>query len=66
MMLKLLFSRNTSKVINGSEENIKITTAEDFERVMSSFRALIMDIRIGNGFDVHAFEEGKFVILGRS
>ena len=23
-----------------------------------------MDIRIGNGFDVHAFEEGNFVILG--
>ena len=23
-----------------------------------------MDIRIGNGFDVHAFEEGDFVILG--
>ena len=23
-----------------------------------------MDIRIGNGFDVHAFEAGKFVILG--
>ena len=23
-----------------------------------------MDIRLGNGFDVHAFEAGKFVILG--
>ena len=23
-----------------------------------------MDIRLGNGFDVHAFEQGKFVILG--
>ena len=23
-----------------------------------------MDIRIGNGFDVHAFDTGKFVILG--
>ena len=23
-----------------------------------------MDIRVGNGFDVHAFEAGKFVILG--
>ena len=23
-----------------------------------------MDIRIGNGFDVHAFEKGNFVILG--
>jgi 2-C-methyl-D-erythritol 4-phosphate cytidylyltransferase/2-C-methyl-D-erythritol 2,4-cyclodiphosphate synthase len=23
-----------------------------------------MDIRIGNGFDVHAFEEGNSVILG--
>ena len=23
-----------------------------------------MDIRIGHGFDVHAFEEGNFVILG--
>ena len=40
----------------GSEENIKITTNNDL-------RSTANDCRTGNGFDVHAFEEGDGVII---
>ncbi len=46
----------------GSETNIKITTAEDFaraERLMEDE----MDIRTGNGYDVHRFGDGDHVML---
>ncbi|WP_300434251.1 bifunctional 2-C-methyl-D-erythritol 4-phosphate cytidylyltransferase/2-C-methyl-D-erythritol 2,4-cyclodiphosphate synthase [uncultured Mameliella sp.] len=46
----------------GDETNLKITTPEDFSRVDSYLRGN-MDIRLGNGFDVHAFEDGDHVIL---
>ncbi|SHG24709.1 bifunctional 2-C-methyl-D-erythritol 4-phosphate cytidylyltransferase/2-C-methyl-D-erythritol 2,4-cyclodiphosphate synthase [Cognatishimia maritima] len=46
----------------GAEENLKITTAEDFARAEHILRGH-MDIRLGNGYDVHAFEEGDHVIL---
>lgn len=46
----------------GDETNLKITTPEDFSRVDSYLRGK-MDIRLGNGFDVHAFEDGDHVIL---
>ena len=48
----------------GHPDNIKITTAEDFaraERILKERRA--MDIRLGNGFDVHAFGPGDQVTL---
>lgn len=48
-------------IVEGSEQNFKITTVADFARAE---KALInMDIRNGNGFDVHAFGMGNFVIL---
>lgn len=46
----------------GSEDNLKITWPDDFaraERLMGN----MMDIRMGNGFDVHAFEPGNHVWL---
>ncbi len=46
----------------GSELNMKITQAGDFaqaERLLGNG----MDIRVGNGFDVHAFGAGDHVIL---
>ena len=46
----------------GSEDNLKITWPDDFaraERLMGN----MMDIRMGNGFDVHAFEPGDHVWL---
>ena len=51
-------------VTPGDEENIKITHAEDFARAEAILRRrTTMDIRMGNGFDVHAFCGGDHVML---
>lgn len=49
-------------MVPGDERNIKITTAPDFERARKLLES-DMDIRVGNGFDVHAFEAGDSVTL---
>ena len=49
-------------IVPGDERNLKITTAGDFvraERLMGDG----MDIRVGNGFDVHRFADGDAVVL---
>ena len=45
-------------MVAGSEENRKITTAEDLQRVET------METRTAFGFDVHGFGPGKAVMLG--
>ncbi|MCR9086565.1 MAG: bifunctional 2-C-methyl-D-erythritol 4-phosphate cytidylyltransferase/2-C-methyl-D-erythritol 2,4-cyclodiphosphate synthase [Rhodobacteraceae bacterium] len=54
----------------GDEDNLKITHPGDFDRARAILAARAaqqgssaMDIRCGNGFDVHAFEAGDHVIL---
>lgn len=49
-------------IVPGEERNIKITHAEDFSRAEKLLEA-DMDVRTGNGFDVHAFTEGDHVTL---
>jgi 2-C-methyl-D-erythritol 4-phosphate cytidylyltransferase/2-C-methyl-D-erythritol 2,4-cyclodiphosphate synthase len=49
-------------IVQGDENNLKITTAADFARAAHLMESA-MDIRTGNGFDVHAFCEGDGVIL---
>ena len=49
-------------IVEGEEENIKITWPDDFARAERILQGS-MDIRIGNGFDVHAFTEGDHVVL---
>ncbi|MBR9842263.1 MAG: bifunctional 2-C-methyl-D-erythritol 4-phosphate cytidylyltransferase/2-C-methyl-D-erythritol 2,4-cyclodiphosphate synthase [Rhodobacteraceae bacterium] len=49
-------------IVPGNETNLKITAPEDFARMEKSLRGA-MDIRLGNGFDVHAFEDGDHVTL---
>ncbi len=49
-------------IVDGSENNLKITTPGDFARAEKILRGH-MDIRLGNGFDVHAFEDGDHVTL---
>ncbi|WP_375262931.1 bifunctional 2-C-methyl-D-erythritol 4-phosphate cytidylyltransferase/2-C-methyl-D-erythritol 2,4-cyclodiphosphate synthase [Palleronia sp.] len=49
-------------IVEGDERNLKITGPADFERAEHLLRGP-MDIRVGNGFDVHAFIEGDRVIL---
>jgi 2-C-methyl-D-erythritol 4-phosphate cytidylyltransferase/2-C-methyl-D-erythritol 2,4-cyclodiphosphate synthase len=49
-------------IVVGDERNLKITTPEDFIRA-EKLLGNKMDIRLGNGYDVHAFENGDHVIL---
>lgn len=49
-------------IVEGEEENIKITWPGDFDRAERILGGR-MDIRTGNGFDVHAFTEGDHVTL---
>jgi 2-C-methyl-D-erythritol 4-phosphate cytidylyltransferase/2-C-methyl-D-erythritol 2,4-cyclodiphosphate synthase len=49
-------------IVPGDERNLKITGPEDFARAERYLRDQ-MDIRCGNGFDVHAFGDGDHVIL---
>ena len=49
-------------IVAGDEANLKITTPGDFARMERILRGP-MDIRLGNGFDVHAFCEGDHVTL---
>jgi 2-C-methyl-D-erythritol 4-phosphate cytidylyltransferase/2-C-methyl-D-erythritol 2,4-cyclodiphosphate synthase len=49
-------------IVPGEERNLKITTPEDFARAEGFLREQ-MDIRTGNGFDVHAFGPGDSVVL---
>lgn len=53
-------------LVTGSERNIKLTTAEDFdlsERLTREFDAAAYETRTGTGYDVHAFAPGDAVIL---
>jgi 2-C-methyl-D-erythritol 4-phosphate cytidylyltransferase / 2-C-methyl-D-erythritol 2,4-cyclodiphosphate synthase len=49
-------------IVNGDEDNLKITLPADFKRAETILRGA-MDIRVGNGFDVHAFTAGDHVVL---
>ena len=52
-------------LVPGSPDNMKITQAEDFgmAETLLGRKATHMEYRTGHGFDVHAFEEGKAVII---
>jgi 2-C-methyl-D-erythritol 4-phosphate cytidylyltransferase/2-C-methyl-D-erythritol 2,4-cyclodiphosphate synthase len=50
-------------IIEGEEENLKLTYPGDFARAEQIIRGRTMDIRLGNGFDVHAFCDGDHVWL---
>ncbi|MGH6741566.1 MAG: 2-C-methyl-D-erythritol 2,4-cyclodiphosphate synthase, partial [Bradyrhizobium sp.] len=48
----------------GDSGNIKLTTEEDFAKAEARRIASLADLRLGNGFDVHAFGDGDHVWLG--
>lgn len=50
-------------IVEGDEENLKLTFPGDFARAERILRGRRMDIRTGSGFDVHAFTEGDHVWL---
>ncbi|MCE8511700.1 bifunctional 2-C-methyl-D-erythritol 4-phosphate cytidylyltransferase/2-C-methyl-D-erythritol 2,4-cyclodiphosphate synthase [Ruegeria pomeroyi] len=52
----------TVAIVPGDPDNLKITLAEDFARAERILRQ-DMDVRLGNGYDVHRFGPGDHVIL---
>ncbi|MBM2576500.1 bifunctional 2-C-methyl-D-erythritol 4-phosphate cytidylyltransferase/2-C-methyl-D-erythritol 2,4-cyclodiphosphate synthase [Jannaschia sp. Os4] len=53
----------TVRIVEGDERNIKITTAGDFARAEALLGGSGMDVRVGNGFDVHRFGPGDHAML---
>jgi 2-C-methyl-D-erythritol 4-phosphate cytidylyltransferase/2-C-methyl-D-erythritol 2,4-cyclodiphosphate synthase len=51
-------------VFAGESGNVKLTTEEDFAKAEARRIASLTDLRLGNGFDVHAFGDGDHVWLG--
>ncbi len=51
-------------VFEGDADNFKVTTMDDFLRAEARLTAICDDVRVGQGFDVHAFTEGDHVWLG--
>ncbi len=49
-------------IVPGDEDNLKITYPGDFARA-ERILGMQMDIRTGNGFDVHRFGDGDHVVL---
>lgn len=53
------------RIVSGSPENIKLTTKSDVEEGNKIVAARkFSDIRIGNGFDMHAFSVDRKLVLG--
>ncbi|WP_373356733.1 bifunctional 2-C-methyl-D-erythritol 4-phosphate cytidylyltransferase/2-C-methyl-D-erythritol 2,4-cyclodiphosphate synthase [Pseudoroseicyclus sp. CXY001] len=50
-------------IVPGEEDNLKVTHPEDFTRAARILEGTTMDIRTGNGFDVHRFGPGSEVWL---
>lgn len=49
-------------IVPGDTDNLKITRPEDFARA-ERILGTDMDVRLGNGYDVHRFGDGDHVIL---
>jgi len=51
-------------VFPGERDNFKVTTSDDLRAAEARLTDELADIRVGQGFDVHAFAEGDGVWLG--
>ena len=51
-------------VFEGDAGNMKITNAGDLEAAERRLAGDLSDVRVGSGYDVHAFEDGDHVWLG--
>jgi 2-C-methyl-D-erythritol 4-phosphate cytidylyltransferase / 2-C-methyl-D-erythritol 2,4-cyclodiphosphate synthase len=50
-------------IVGGSEENLKVTTADDLAAAERHLAARQGDVRVGQGFDVHPFGPGDHVMV---
>ncbi|MEH2509052.1 2-C-methyl-D-erythritol 4-phosphate cytidylyltransferase/2-C-methyl-D-erythritol 2,4-cyclodiphosphate synthase [Nitrobacteraceae bacterium AZCC 1564] len=53
----------TVATFEGDAANMKLTTPEDFAREEARLGAMLGDIRMGTGYDVHAFGDGDHLML---
>jgi len=53
----------TVATFEGDVANMKLTTPEDFAREEARLGAMLGDIRVGTGYDVHAFGDGDHLML---
>ena len=51
-------------VFEGDPANFKVTTMTDLQAAEARLAPALTDVRVGQGFDVHAFAEGDAVWLG--
>lgn len=58
------FAGHAVTVFDGDPGNTKITTNADLEAAERRLQTALLDIRTGQGFDVHAFVAGDHVWLG--
>ena len=50
-------------VVPGSEDNLKVTTAQDLAAAERLLASRTGDIRVGQGFDVHGFGPGDRIVI---
>jgi 2-C-methyl-D-erythritol 4-phosphate cytidylyltransferase / 2-C-methyl-D-erythritol 2,4-cyclodiphosphate synthase len=53
----------TPLLVAGSEDNVKVTTAEDLAAAERMIAVRQGDLRVGQGYDVHAFGSGDHVVI---
>jgi len=62
------WSGMTTRLVEGSGDNIKITTLSDLDKAINiskiEVNSKVMDVRTGNGYDLHRLVPGEGVILG--
>ncbi len=50
-------------VVAGSEDNLKVTTAQDLAAAERLLASRLGDLRVGQGFDVHGFAPGDHLMI---
>ncbi|HVC53320.1 MAG TPA: bifunctional 2-C-methyl-D-erythritol 4-phosphate cytidylyltransferase/2-C-methyl-D-erythritol 2,4-cyclodiphosphate synthase [Stellaceae bacterium] len=50
-------------IVAGSEENLKVTTAQDLAAAERLLAARLGDIRVGQGYDVHPYGPGDHIMI---
>ncbi|WP_428977770.1 bifunctional 2-C-methyl-D-erythritol 4-phosphate cytidylyltransferase/2-C-methyl-D-erythritol 2,4-cyclodiphosphate synthase [Lichenibacterium minor] len=58
------FAGHAVTVFEGDPANTKITTSSDLQAAELRLQTALLDVRTGQGFDVHSFVEGDHVWLG--
>jgi 2-C-methyl-D-erythritol 4-phosphate cytidylyltransferase/2-C-methyl-D-erythritol 2,4-cyclodiphosphate synthase len=53
----------TVATFEGDPANMKLTTPEDFVREEARLASVVGDVRIGTGYDVHAFGDGDHLMI---